>query len=376
MNLKRTISIGALAALLFAAITPVASVQAAGGVLWPSIRLAANKSSAIANGSDTITITATVFAYECNNVNSYDGKHYVYDSVDGCNKYAGGVKGEISYPGTVPDDITVTLNVEGEGVALSKNTIRANGDTIAVKSSAAGSKNIKATASWPYNSGTRTSNTLTFNFTTPPPPAPKPKAAAPKPAPEPVVEKPAAPTVATIVVDDKEIKAGEEVSLTVSQPLLLAGKTVPNGKVAVWVFSEPKLFETTADKDGNWSVTVAGLPEGSHHAEVEVTNPANNQKSERAKLLDFKVVADKKPEPAIAATTTTRPQSKTGLWVGIILGVLVLAAGVTAFLWWKRKQKAKNQTPTSPTETNLSSGPDSTTPTDGASDSSVDSSSN
>ncbi len=341
MNVKRTVSFGALVALLFAMVISAVPVRAAGIVLLPNTRLTANKSSAVANNSDTIAITANLFLYECNKVDSYDGKHYIYDSVEDCNTYGDGVKGETSYTGTVPSEMPITLSVEGEGVSLSKNTINQNGDTITVTSSASGSKNIKSTLTWTYKGTTRTSNTVTLNFTTPPAstPAPaKPKAA---PTPTPVVEKPATPTVATILVDDKPVTAGQEVSLTTNQPLVLAGKTVPGGKVSVYVFSEPKLYETTADKDGNWSVKVEGLPEGSHHAEVEVLNPANNQKSDRTKLMDFKVVADKKPIPKTVASIPKKTESsKTGIWIGLLAAVLIIAA-IAGFLLWKRKQKTR-----------------------------------
>jgi hypothetical protein len=331
------------------AITPSAS--AAGSVSFPNIRLTANKNSAAANNSDAITVTAQFYLYECNNGATDDEASY-------CDT-RGGVKGEKAYTGggTCPDENTISVNLQttGEGIGLSKTSIcgaMGGTDTFTVKASAVGSVTITPLMSWSYNSYTKTGTPLTISFTTPPAatPAPAPK---PKATPTPVPEKPAVPTIATITVEDKEVPAGEAVALTMGQPLVLSGKTVANGKVAVWVFSEPKLYETTADKDGNWSVTVKDLPEGDHHAEVEVTNPTNNQKSDRTRLLNFTVVADKKQDPVITTTAqpVVKPKSKAGLWwaLGIVL-VLLVAAGV---FWWVKRKKRSDHT-TSGSDTGLS----------------------
>src|SRR5688500_16626488 len=205
MNLKRTITFGALAAFLFAMVAPAASVQAAGTVMWPNIRLTANKSSTTANGSDAITITAQFFLYECNDIDSYSGKHEVYDSVEDCNTYAGGVKGETPYTKNCSSDgFTNTIVAGGEGVVLSKISVCADGETFTIKSSVVGGKDIKVVTSWPHSSHTQTSNTVSLNFSAAVA-APKPKA---PPAPAPVIEKPAVPTVATVLVNDKVVTAG------------------------------------------------------------------------------------------------------------------------------------------------------------------------
>lgn len=329
------------------------SAHAAGGVNWPNVRLTASAASATANGSSAITVTATFYLYECNDGSSSG-------TTAECDQYGEGVKGEKSYAKGCPDDtFTVNLNVAGDAT-LSKSTVCSGttaSDTFTVKSSVAGTKTITPIVGWSYSSATKNGTPVTVSFVAPvAAPAPKPKApvAAPAPAPAPVVEKPAVPTVATIIAGDETVKSDQPISITTAEPLVLNGKTVPNGKVAVYVFSEPKLFETTADAEGNWSVKVEGLPEGNHHAEVEVTNPANNQKSDRTKFLEFSVVAAvTKATPNVVATTKAG-SSKKGIWVGAGI-VAVLLVGV-AFWIWRRRQLAKRTTMASPAITPPSSG--------------------
>ncbi|HEX8763225.1 MAG TPA: Ig-like domain-containing protein [Candidatus Saccharimonadales bacterium] len=341
MKLKIKTLLVALLTLAGGIFAPLSTAYAAGGGPdWPAVSLTANKTTATTN--DTITVTARFFLYVCK-LTYQSGEPITQSRPEGCDQYFGGTSGQtIDYPHSCPfpDGIVATLVTTGDAVTLSKGTICGNGsDTFTIKSSAAGAKTVTvALSSTVYTGSNRSGPTLGVNFTAPVAAKPKVVTPAPAPAPAPVVEKPAAPTVATIMVDDNEIKTGEEVSLTTSQPLVLSGKTVANGKVALWVFSEPKLYETTADAQGNWSVSVKDLPEGSHHAEVEVTNPANGQKSDRTKLLDFKVVADKKPMP-LTTIATTKPKSKTGLWVGLIAGLLAVVAAGGALIWWKRKKK-------------------------------------
>ncbi len=81
----------------------------------------------------------------------------------------------------------------------------------------------------------------------------------------------------------------EKPSFPAKKPIVFSGKTIPNGKVTIYVFSEPKMFTTTADKDGNWRLEATNIPNGDHHAELEVTDPTTNQTSKRSRLLEFTV---------------------------------------------------------------------------------------
>lgn len=163
-------------------------------------------------------------------------------------------------------------------------------------------------------------------------PAPTPSTAAPT--------KPAAPGLDDVAVEGVTQNTSEKISVSNNKPLLLSGKTIPNGKVALFIFSEPKRYDITADAEGKWSYSVSGLPEGNHHAEIEVTDPATNLTSDRVKLLDFTILASTtNPEP----NNTIQNQKKSSNILPLIIAGVVIAlagAGAVGFFWWKRKQKA------------------------------------
>lgn len=344
--------------------------QAAGGVYLPHAKLSADSTSTVADGSSTITVTARFYLYECND--EYDGHRPHADTVSGCDAY-GGVRGEVPYELPCPyhETVTTTVGVSGDGITLSKSNICGGSegvDTFTVKSSTAGSKTLTPTTTWSYSPTKIEGTAITLNFTAPP-------AATPTPAPtkkktttatQPAPTKPQAPTVTNLTADSetKDLTAAD-LSFEEEKPIVLSGKTVANGKVTLYVFSEPKQYTAAADKDGNWSVSVEDLPVGKHHAEIEVTDPATNLTSDRAKLMEFSVVAAQKPVPTVAQVTPVKEKSsKAGLWVGLGVVVALLAAS-GGFISWKRKRAGKAGTGSSdqqpPTPTVFT--PPTTTPT-------------
>lgn len=151
--------------------------------------------------------------------------------------------------------------------------------------------------------------------------------------------KPTAPTLEATTIEGTIQNATEKVSVSRDTPLALSGKTVPNGKVTLFVFSEPKRYDITADAEGKWSYSISGLPEGDHHAEIEVTDPITGQTSDRVKLLDFTVLAGI-TNPV--TTNDTRDQKEASSSLPFILAgvfIVLAAAGNAGFIWWKRKHK-------------------------------------
>lgn len=138
------------------------------------------------------------------------------------------------------------------------------------------------------------------------------------------------------MIDGKTIKPTDKVSLASDEPLVLKGKTVPSGKVTLYVFSDPKKYTITADASGNWSYTVKGLAAGNHHAEIEVTDPATNKTSDRAKLLAFTVTATKQTAGRAATTTKSSKGGNIGFWISV--AVVIAALGAIGFILWKRKK--------------------------------------
>lgn len=146
------------------------------------------------------------------------------------------------------------------------------------------------------------------------------------------------PTLQPIVIDGTEKKPGETIKISENEGLKLSGKTVANAIVTIYVFSEPKKYTATADKDGNWSYEVKDLPPGEHHVEAEVTDPATGKTSERANLLAFTVEKAQAAEPA----AETQAKGATNSLLVIIIGGLMalLIAGGWALWWYKRKSAA------------------------------------
>lgn len=144
--------------------------------------------------------------------------------------------------------------------------------------------------------------------------------------------KPTVPTLENITVDGVTHKSTDKITVASSDPLVLSGKTMPNGKVILYIFSEPKKYEVQADAEGKWSYTVTGLPAGDHHAEIEVTDPATNKTSERARLVAF-TVTDTAPKAANNIISGTVTKSNPWGWVAIGFIVLATVGGIGLVVW-------------------------------------------
>jgi len=67
------------------------------------------------------------------------------------------------------------------------------------------------------------------------------------------------------------------IKFTTSKPTL-TGKTVPNARVKVTVYSEPQIGFVTADANGNWSfVPSLPLSEGQHRYFAQIINADNSE---------------------------------------------------------------------------------------------------
>jgi len=118
------------------------------------------------------------------------------------------------------------------------------------------------------------------------------------------------------------------------QPIIFSGKTISNGIVTLYVYSEPKKYTATADKKGVWNIEVTGLPEGDHHAEIEVTDPKTKKTSKRTKLLEFSV----KNAAVTAVPQTVSPAQKSlGSIIALAIGGLVLISALAAGLLYRFK---------------------------------------
>lgn len=308
------------------------SVQAAGGGVY-GVKLTASPATAKADGASTINVTVQAVRYRCSVqlANPYGPPYNDYEErPGGCESRGLGTGTEENIAGSVG----VKLVTSGSDIMLSTTDFTTNTNgyaTFTVKSSVAGSKTIEA---WYPGMGEAIGSiSLRFDALTAVAPAPKPVTAAPVEAAAPVAPE------TTIEVDGAAIKADDKPTIAHNEPLFLSGKTIPNGVVTIYVFSEPKKYTATADKDGNWSHEVSGLPAGDHHIEAEVTDPATGKTSPRAQVLAFSIVKSTQPATAspttlahdIADTDGSRTMPK--LLAMVAGGVAVLAGLIIAGLW-------------------------------------------
>ncbi|HEX5448086.1 MAG TPA: carboxypeptidase-like regulatory domain-containing protein, partial [Candidatus Saccharimonadales bacterium] len=154
--------------------------------------------------------------------------------------------------------------------------------------------------------------------------------------------KPTATTSAPVKPSLSVIRVGSTVitdatpTIDQNQPLVLSGKTVPNGIVTLTIHSTPKTVTTTADKNGNWTYSVSGLAPGNHTIQASVKDPTTGKSSTPAQLLAFSV----KAAPVAAVTTVkTLPKTSSALPLMIGLVVLVLLAGGGWYYWTKMRTK-------------------------------------
>jgi hypothetical protein len=95
--------------------------------------------------------------------------------------------------------------------------------------------------------------------------------------------------------------SGNKTSLSTEENITLSGVTIPNATVNLTVNSDPVLFTTTSDANGNWSQIVQGLllPAGTHTAQAQATSPSSLV-SEQSSIITFTVTT-----PTIEPTQCT-----------------------------------------------------------------------
>lgn len=138
-------------------------------------------------------------------------------------------------------------------------------------------------------------------------------------------------TVAPLVVDLTALPA-EAPTLVANQSLTIKGTAQPNEAVTVYVYSEPKQYQTTADDSGSWSIDVPAseLAAGSHRVELETASKP------RKEALSFKVADESGTVPetavddALVAEEIVAEADRTQAWLLIALA----AIGLLVVLWF------------------------------------------
>lgn len=141
------------------------------------------------------------------------------------------------------------------------------------------------------------------------------------------------PQNGTVVMSDQEGAPQEDTTFESGEPVVLKGKTVPNGKITLYIFSEPRTAQVEANGEGDWTYTIEGLEPGDHRVEMEVTNPTTNKTSDRQQIATFAVAPSSDSQDQQQATTQSQSTSKpgAGIWIALIAGLVVLSVLVFIF---------------------------------------------
>lgn len=335
-------------------------IYAAGG-FGIGYSIAQSAGSVVANGSASVTITVNGYSWMCGP--GLDNGTYVADP----NTCAGGSVGAVR-SNQAGQPVNVTISGSGNTITPSSTTTDAGGNAVfTIKSTVVETKTLQIYA--PIAPGPAVLvGTKTVSFTAPvtssgsssstpsaPAAAAKATTAAPTatptttPTPTPAAAAQAALPVmaASVQVAGANVKSTDKPTVKSNEPVELSGKTVPNGVVSIYVFSTPKKYTVTADKDGNWSYKVAGLPVGDHHIEATVTDPATGKTSAQVKVLAFTVSKAATATKQAASVSKSSNNSNLGAALGVSL--FIIFAGVVGFLLLhKRKSSQQNIVQTKP----------------------------
>lgn len=237
--------------------------------------------------------------------------------------YLSGGSASFTLKSNVAESKTVQLATTGKGSHISAST------TVTFTSAGAGASASTAQSSTSGTTATPKSTTTAPSSST----ATQSDSAAP-----------AAPTPESIKLNNGNVTADHSVTLAAGVPIVLSGKTIPNGIVTLTIHSTPKTATVTADANGDWTYTVDrnSLEPGNHTVYATVTDPTTKQTSAQSTLLSFKLTADKRSAATVAQVAAAKKSSK-GRVIAVGALLVILAAGV-GYLIWRRKHAVKPAT--------------------------------
>jgi hypothetical protein len=127
----------------------------------------------------------------------------------------------------------------------------------------------------------------------------------------------------------KIVLKSEDLKFTEKDQITFTGKTVANSIVVLTVASEPAVYTTKSDKDGNWVYTLPGpLTAGDHSVKVSVLDE-NSQIVRESDSLAFTVSASK----------TSESETKEKMSLGIFLIVVIVALVLILFVIMLTKKR-------------------------------------
>lgn len=316
---KLTVVLAVLISTLFAyKATP--NVKAAGGPP-ADVQFSSDPSSAPANGTSTITLTMYFYWHKCND-NNYGS------STQECDTGHGGDSGvKILAPS---ENATLTTSAP---ITMSTSSVTSSSTgyaTVTVTSATPGTHTISSKISGLYNE-----RSTTVKFTDPNPPSPTPTTTKKTVAKPPAPVKPAAPEAPLLLVNDENKPNNQQFEVPADKPLVLKGKTLPNAKITITVYSEPKQYSGLSDANGDYQIEIKDLPEGDHHADMIVTDSATGLKSDPITVATFRVMAVSVDKPATEQVPAVAPSNSSKIWI-IIAAVATMILGAAGVLLFRR----------------------------------------
>lgn len=320
------------------------------------VRLLVNKSTAVANGTDEITLSIYTFQYECNGtyVNGLGETHHPIVALYDLSTVSSLCASSTDQHDPSYHEIAATyppypsMNVSVEGASATPSTFSegsGNGYHYSkIKSTIVGSKTIIASGPGDWSGHDR----ITVNFV-----APSGSSAISQGNTSGQTQTQSQPpttssgTPTTPALDQLSLNVGNQTfkgnelstqnQFTAGGSMIFSGKTIPNGIVTLYFQSDPFEDKATADKDGNWAYTLTkDLGEGEHALQIAVTDPATNKTSEKSAPAKFTLVAAIKSENQTQASKT---QDYTWWYVGGVIVALILT-GTLGFSIYKRKKNS------------------------------------
>lgn len=115
------------------------------------------------------------------------------------------------------------------------------------------------------------------------------------------------------------------------QEIVLTGVAIPNAKIKIYIFSEIRTAEVTADAEGAWTYTIMPLEAGSHRVELEVTK-SDGTVGKRALVAAF--VVGSVTNPGSAVVTQLGDRNSSGYSTSLIivltgLSLIIIAVAAT-----------------------------------------------
>lgn len=162
-----------------------------------------------------------------------------------------------------------------------------------------------------------------------------PAASLPAPAPKAL----AIPSMSEVKINNT-IATGTALTYKSGEAIVLSGKTSPGAKVHLYIYSNPREAEVTADADGVWTYTIKNLESGEHRVEAVITS-VEGAVSEKTKLMNFAVLAPVKASNTTTAENSTSQQNSNPYLPYIAAVVGLLAVGSIVAVLWLKKRRAK-----------------------------------